>query len=131
MQTMIQMPAIYIEESTRRKRKMKTAKLTLWNEQVEIGFSRETYANNGNLCIEAWLVENGCFTEPYSRVTVNLTKKCKENHAFIDSNNCPQEIIRWLEENNYVICTYNMEISGYCQYLEYVFSDEFLRSVVA
>lgn len=109
---------------------MITAKLNIWGKDVELAFSREKYANNDNLAIQAWLVEKGVVTEPYTTVTVNLSKR-KENHAFIDSNNCPREIIDWLVDNGYAICTFYFERSGYCEYYEYKFTDEFLTKVVS
>ena len=109
---------------------MKTTTLNIWGEDVEIGFSHEKYQNNGNLAIQAWCVEDGCFVEPYCMVTVNL-RKVDENHAFIDSNNCPKEIINWLTDNGYAKDTNIISASGFCLYHEYEFNNEFLTSVVA
>lgn len=106
---------------------MKTIKIN----STEIGFSRETYSNNGNLAIQCWVVKDGVFIEPYAMLTVNLNKKHRENCAFVDYNNCPSDIISVLEDNGWAETTWRIEGSGFCTYYEYEFSDEFLREVVA
>ena len=71
--------------------------------------------NNGNLAIQLW-----CEDGPFATLTVNLSKKCKSNCTFIDTNNCP-----WAEEfiSRYAlgVPTGNMQVSGWCIYPEYEF----------
>ena len=102
------------------------SKLTLkaWGNDHQISLSVHRYQNNGNLAIqmlgwEDWDGEE--FAQPYGMLTVNLTKKCKPNCAFIDTNNNGDYIIDWLEENGLGMQTGNFEISGFCIYPEFEF----------
>ncbi len=82
---------------------------------TDVTIETATYANNGNLAIQLW-----CEDGPFATLTVNLSKKCKPNCAFVDINNCP-----WAEEfiSRYSlgIPTGNMQTSGFCCYPEYEF----------
>ena len=100
--------------------------LRAWGDTHEIAFSISKYATNGNTAIQMWKwVKDGDeqegYYEPWSSLTVNLTKECKPNCAFIDTNNNGDNIVEWLEANDLGFQTGNYEISGYCIYPEFEF----------
>lgn len=95
---------------------------TMWGNTQEINFSIEKYASNGNLAIQIWSRDEYGDLEPWSMLTVNLTKKCKPNCAFIDTNNNGEHIVEWLEKNNLGMPTGNFEVSGFCIYPEFEFN---------
>ena len=97
--------------------------LRAWGADHPVTFKTSNYANNNNLYIGIVCWDEG-FPEPWSDLTVNLTKKCKPNCAFIDTNNNGDAIIDWLEENNLGMQTGNFEVSGFCIYPEFEFNME-------
>lgn len=99
---------------------MNTLTLNAWGSNHKITLHTNHYAENGNLYIGLVCWDEG-FPEPWSDLTVNLSKKCKPNCAFIDTNNNGEQIIDWLENNNLGMYTGNFEISGYCIYPEFEF----------
>lgn len=93
-------------------------------------FELATYLENGNLYVGLIENEDG-YAEPWSDLTVNLGVKCKDNCAFIDTNNNGDEIVDWLFENNLGEFTGVMQPSGWCVYPEFKFNmDEMMRHVV-
>lgn len=109
---------------------MARLKLDAWGETHQITFSIEKYAHNDNLAIQMWRWDEDGFQEPWSILTVNLTKKCKPNCAFIDVNNNGDNIIEWLESNNLGVFTGNFEISGFCIYPEFEFNMDELNKYI-
>ena len=103
--------------------------LNAWGNDHEISFRLNNYANSGNLAVEMVCWDDG-YPEPWSILTVNLTKKCKPNCAFIDINNNGEYITTWLESNNLGMETGNFEISGYCIYPEFEFNMEELNKYI-
>lgn len=106
---------------------MATLKLNAWGQDHKITLSTDRYDNNGNLAVQMWCLDDEEFPEPWSMLTVNLTKKCKPNCAFIDTNNNGDSIIDWLVKNNLGCETGNFEISGFCIYPEFEFNMDELK----
>lgn len=95
-----------------------------------ITFELANYLENGNLYVGLISNDNGYY-EPWQNLTVNLSVKCQDNCAFIDTNNNDDDILEWLEENNLGHCTGNMMPSGWCVYPEFEFNmDELMKHVV-
>lgn len=109
---------------------MARLELNAWGATHQITFSIEKYKNNDNLAIQMWRWDEDGFQEPWSILTVNLTKKCNPNCAFIDVNNNGDNIIEWLEANNLGVFTGNFEISGFCIYPEFEFNMDELNKYI-
>ena len=84
-------------------------------------FHLNHYCENENLYVGLITNEEG-YPEPWSDLTVNLSVKCKDNCAFIDTNNNGEEIIDWLMENNLGKPTGRIKASGWCIYPEFCFN---------
>lgn len=85
-----------------------------------MSFRVDSYSENGNLYVGLITHENG-YPAPQSNLTVNLSVKCEENCAFIDTNNNGNEIINWLLDNGLGMLTGRAMRSGFCVYPEFVF----------
>lgn len=110
---------------------MARLKLNAWGGEHEITFTVEHYQINNNLAIQMWCWDTSeIYPEPWSMLTVNLTKKCKPNCAFIDINNNGEHILMWLEKNKLGMQTGNFEVSGYCIYPEFEFNMDELNKYV-
>lgn len=107
------------------------AKLTLnaWGKDHQITFEIHKYAENDNLAIQMLCWDDG-YPEPWSMLTVNLSKKCKPNRAFIDTNNNGDQIMSWLVANNLGKFTGRMDFSGFCVYEEFEFNMDELKKYV-
>lgn len=92
-------------------------------------FVMDQYSENGNLYLGLVTHESG-FPEPWQNLTVNLSVKCKENCAFIDTNNNGTEIIEWLMTNQLGRLTGRMESSGFCVYPEFKFDMQKLKQYI-
>lgn len=92
-------------------------------------FKIANYAENGNLYVGLITHEDG-YPAPWSDLTVNLSVKCKDNCAFLDTNHNGNEIIMWLEERGFGHCTGNLMPSGWCVYPEFEFNMEKLMEHV-
>ena len=88
-------------------------------------FQLANYADNGSLYVGLITNEEG-YPEPWSNLTVNLDKsfRCKENCAYIDTNNNGDGIIDWLETNGFGEQTGRLVFSGFCIYPEFKFNME-------
>lgn len=94
-----------------------------------ISFELASYIENGNLYV-GMVCHDDEYPEPWQNLTVNLSVKCKDNCAFIDTNNNGNEIIDWLEQNNLGYCTGNLMPSGWCVYPEFEFNmDKLMKHV--
>ena len=80
---------------------------------------KATYANNKRLAVQAFVVEEDGWAEPYATITVNLPdeKLTDDKCAFVDGNNVPF-IEEWLEENGIAEPTGQVGFSGFCIYSE-------------
>jgi len=86
-------------------------------------FQLANYAENGNLYVGLFTNEDG-YAEPWQNLTVNLSVKCADDCAFIDTNNNGDEIITWLVSNNLGKPTGKNRASGWCVYPEFKFNME-------
>ena len=108
---------------------MKKLILNKYGNVYPITFEIGKYVTNKNLAIQM-ITETEYGYEPWSTLTVNLTTKCAENCAFIDTNNNGDEIIDWLINNQLGHLTGKMEVSGWCIYPEFAFNMENLMKYV-
>ena len=92
-------------------------------------FETSHYTDNGNLYVGLLTHEEG-FPMPWQNLTVNLGVKCKENCAFIDTNNNGTEIIEWLMTHKLCRLTGRMETSGFCVYPEVEFNMKQLEKYI-
>lgn len=92
-------------------------------------FHLNNYTENGNLYVGLITNEDG-YPAPWSDLTVNLSVKCAENCAFIDTNNNGEEIIDWLVKNKLGKPTGRIRASGWCIYPEFKFNVEQLMEHV-
>ena len=86
-------------------------------------FQLANYAENGNLYVGLMTNEEG-WAEPWQNLTVNLSVKCADDCAFIDTNNNGDDIITWLVSNNLGKPTGKTRASGWCYYPEFKFNME-------
>lgn len=94
-------------------------------------FKLNNYCENDNLYVGLITNEDG-YPEPWSNLTVNLSIKCADDCAFIDTNNNGEEIIDWLVKNNLGKPTGRIKASGWCVYPEFKFNiDELMKHVVS
>ena len=101
---------------------MKTYKIQGYGEIFEIKLVTHSYANNGRLAVQSFIVPDG---EPFAMITVNIDYPLsgdKETTAFIDTNNLNAFLIdRFLQENQIATPTGEYGQSGFCTYPEYRF----------
>jgi hypothetical protein len=103
--------------------------LTKYGTTHPMSFELANYTENGNLYVGLLTHEEG-YPAPWQNLTVNLSVKCAENRAYIDTNNNGDEIIEWLEENKLGHFTGNLMPSGFCIYPEFEFDmDELMKHV--
>ena len=91
---------------------------------VKAMFQKSKFHYGGGLAIQMYGMEEGeDMFFPWATVTVNLpeTATCKENCAFVKTNDCSY-ITDILEENGLATPTGRMGYSGWCEYPEYDFS---------
>ena len=92
-------------------------------------FELNKYCENENLYVGLITHEEG-WAEPWQNLTVNLSVKCADDCAFIDTNNNGEEIIDWLIEHNLGKPTGRIKASGWCVYPEFKFNmDELMNHV--
>ena len=90
-------------------------------------FQLDNYRENGNLYVGLITNEEG-YPEPWQNLTVNLSVKCADDCAFIDTNNNGYEIITWLVSNKLGKPTGRVKASGWCEYPEFKFNvDELMK----
>lgn len=99
---------------------MQRLTLNAWGADHPITFHLANYAENNNLYVGMITHYEG-YPEPYGDLTVNLSVKCAENCAFIDTNNCGEKILLWLIENKLGDLTGRMQPSGFCLFPEFEF----------
>lgn len=99
---------------------MNTLNWNHWGFNNPITFRLDRYAENNNLYVGMITHADG-YPEPYSDLTVNLSVKCDENCAFIDTNNNGDRIVEWLITNKLATLTGRVRQSGFCVYPEMKF----------
>jgi hypothetical protein len=85
-----------------------------------------TYQNNNRLALILIDTEWGnCYSTP----TVNLVdeKLTNENCAYLDTNNCGEYILNWLEQHDFGKPTGCFGFSGFCMYPEFEFRKEIIE----
>lgn len=85
----------------------------------KVYLEKTTYANNKRLAVQAYVVEDDGWIEPYATISVNLPneKITDENCTFVDGNNV-LFIEEWLEKNGIAEPTGRVAFSGFCVYSE-------------
>ena len=89
----------------------------------KVYLEKTTYANNKRLAIQAYVVDEDGWVEPYATISVNLPneKITDENCTFVDGNNVPF-VDEWLEKNGIAEPTGRVAFSGFCIYPEMRFN---------
>lgn len=108
---------------------MKTLILNKYGKERPMTFDLDNYLSNGNLYVGIITHEEE-YPRPWSELTVDLNRKCKENCAFIDTNNNGNAIVDWLIDNNLGHLTGKTAQSGFCTYPEFEFNMETLMQYV-
>ena len=104
-------------------------KIKLWDTEYTLEFQKGNYLDNGNLAVQIMSMETGEeYYEPFCLLTVNLGVKLPENMAFVDSNNCPSDVIQKLLDKGLIV-PIDIYQSGFCTYQAYEFKEEFLESM--
>ena len=116
--------------------------IKLYGKETKLKFIKGTYANNDSFAVEIMAQDEETIKyygsddvyEPYCSLTVNLVESSffeddKRNRAYVDSNGCPVAIINMLIDNGLIIPTYSTANSGFCTYMCYIFTDEFLEQM--
>lgn len=68
--------------------------------------------------------------EPYSVLTTNLGEFIAvKNAAYIDTNNNGEQILQWLEKNDFGTLSPLTKRSGFCEYPLFVFNEKFLKEI--
>lgn len=98
---------------------------TQLNTEVAYKLSISTYGYGGGLAIDLLQKEDESFV-PYGNLTVNLSKACDVNAAYIDVNH-NAGIMEALLEYHMGKPTGRVCQSGFCQYPEFLFDEEKLR----
>ena len=112
--------------------KCESVKFSAWGRETVGVFEKHYYANNGSFAIQVLsLCEDDSFFEPYCSLTVNhgLPHPLPANCAFVDVNNCPEDLIRKLEEIGAMTETDTHVRSGYVVYPLYKFNEEWLNTM--
>lgn len=101
---------------------------SIYGGNYELSFMRGEYQNNKSLAIQIMCQEEGeDFIEPFATLTVNLQNPPSEkNCAYVDTNNCPMDLIQMLEDAGYMTETDEVQFSGYCVYPLYRFNQSWL-----
>ena len=90
-------------------------------------FAKGSYAFTRGLALRLYSVEDE-FIEPYCSLTVCLPSEQPENDcsAFIDTNNCGEQITGWLEGIGAGKVTGKTRKSGFCTYPQFQFDKNFI-----
>lgn len=94
-----------------------------YGETYDLTFVKDEY-ELGGLAVIAY-----CEDGPYAVVTTWLPDPVtNERCAYLDTNNC-KHLVEWLIDKGYVRQTYRYARSGFCEYPEGMFDDEFLSTL--
>lgn len=109
-----------------------------YGKDYELTFKKGEYSN-GRLAIKVMCKEKGeDWFEPFCNLTVNLpdiilssdgSKELPDDMAFIDSNNCPADLVMKIIEEGYMTMTKTVAQSGFCNYPLVRFNKEWLASL--
>ena len=98
----------------------------------ELSFRKGHYLDNKTLAVQIMCKEEDeSYFEPFCMLTVNLptTKSLPDNRAYVDTNNCPSDLIQALEEQGVITKTLILAPSGFCVYPLYEFNQEWLNKL--
>lgn len=102
-------------------KKMDALILSAWEKDHFITFHLNHYLENNNLYVGMLCHDDG-YPEPWSDLTVNLSIKCDDDCAFIDTNNNGEGILLWLTLNNIAMPTGRTVQNGFWVYPEVKFN---------
>lgn len=97
--------------------------------KYDLTFLKLKYLYFNNLAVEVLAQGEDEYPEPYAMLTVNLPVVPHKGCAFIDTNNCGY-LIKTLELAGCITPTGVKAHSGFCEYPEYRFSEDFLSSMI-
>ena len=103
----------------------KYLKLEKYGRVIQITLQIRSY-QNGNLAIQLLDWDAG-YPELWNTLTVNLSRRCEKDCAFIDTNNNGDNILPWLIPHGLGVPTGVLARSGYCVYPEFRFRDSALK----
>ena len=113
-------------------------KYNSYGTEYELEFRKGKYSN-GRLAIQVMCKESEDeWFEPFCRLTVNLpdiilssdgSKELPSNMAFLDSNNCPADLVMKIIEEGYMTMTRTSAQSGFCTYPLVKFNEDWLNSL--
>ena len=113
-------------------------KYNSYGTEYELSFKKGRYSN-GRTAIQVMCREpEQEWSEPFCALTVNLpdvilssdgSKDLPSNMAFIDTNNCPADLVMKIIEEGYMTMTRTTARSGYCTYPLVKFDEEWLSSL--
>ena len=94
-----------------------------WGQSYKIKFRVVQYENE-RLAIQMLYYDKDCEQYmPYASLTVNIPwEACNDNHAFVDTNNCGEKMLKWIIDNNLGMQTGRFVRSGHCAYPEVHFN---------
>ena len=88
-----------------------------------------TNKERNNIAIRLFSKEEEGF-EPYAVLTTNLYEFIAvKNAAYIDTNNNGEQILQWLEQNDFGTLSPLTKRSGFCEYPLFVFNETFLKEI--
>ena len=116
-----------------------TMKYNSYGTEYELEFKKGKYQNNGRLAIQVMCKEpnEDCYS-PFCMLTVNLLDiklssegnvEMPSNMAFLDSNNCPADLVMKIIEEGYIIMTRTFAQSGFCTYPLVKFKEDWLQTL--
>ena len=89
-----------------------------------------SYEEGGSLDIAMLYYDIDFKTDmPYGVLTVNLCQELEPDCAFVDTNNCGENIMRFIEDNKIGVPTGKTARSGFCTYPEVKFNLERIREI--
>ena len=113
--------------------KAENFKMKVYDTEYEFDFSAMNYAMDDSLAIQVLckdLEEKNPYWEPFSTLTVWVAPvHTSDRCAYVDTNNNPEELITKLEEMGVMSKTGFTVSSGFCDYPEYEFDEEWLKCI--
>ena len=113
----------------------KVYKLEFYGTNYNIVLGKANYVNNGTLAVLMFVsTPKGKIKEDFGDLTQNIDDSDifanDKNSQFIDTNNLPSDIIKWLNDNGIAKDTGIRGFSGYCTYPLVEFTQEALNGMV-
>lgn len=103
--------------------------VSVFGVESTVVFKKGRYLNNGNLYVGAFSVDEEGYYELFCPVTVNLGVALKDGMAYIDDNNADRNLLKALIDAGHMTYMFESKQSGFCNYLLFRFSDDFLNAV--